>query len=169
MRRLYFCPVRSQNSVRDGLLLSSDRRRPGNRAVRAACRQRIWRDCAAVQALLLAHGGITTLGANAVSMAVVGPIVGFLVYQLARKMGCRQGLAIFLCAFIADLATYLVTSVQLGIVFPDPASGMMASIFKFMAIFCTTQVPIAIAEGLLTTMMYNLIQKNLPAKAAQWQ
>ncbi|SUA97631.1 CbiM protein [Paenibacillus thiaminolyticus] len=121
------------------------------------------------QALLLAHGGITTLGANAVSMAVVGPIVGFLVYRLARKMGCRQGLAIFLCAFIADLATYLVTSVQLGIVFPDPASGMMASIFKFMAIFCTTQVPIAIAEGLLTTMMYNLIQKNLPAKAAQWQ
>lgn len=121
------------------------------------------------QALLLAHGGITTLGANAVSMAVAGPIVGFLVYKLARKFGCRQGFSIFLCAFIADLATYLVTSVQLGIVFPDPASGMMASIFKFMAIFCTTQVPIAIAEGLLTTIMYNLIRKNLPEKVAQLQ
>ncbi|MEV2910029.1 hypothetical protein ABNF65_15680, partial [Paenibacillus larvae] len=52
---------------------------------------------------------------------------------------------------------------------PDPASGMMASIFKFMAIFCTTQVPIAIAEGLLTTIMYNLIRKNLPEKVAQLQ
>ncbi|EAG6804417.1 cobalamin biosynthesis protein CbiM, partial [Listeria monocytogenes] len=62
---------------------------------------------------------------------------------------------------------YLTTSVQLGVVFPDPASGMMASILKFMAIFCVTQVPIAIAEGLLTVVMYNLISKNLPEKVAQ--
>ncbi|EAD4071810.1 cobalamin biosynthesis protein CbiM, partial [Listeria monocytogenes] len=38
---------------------------------------------------------------------------------------------------------------------------------KFMAIFCVTQVPIAIAEGLLTVVMYNLISKNLPEKVAQ--
>ncbi|HEM1637898.1 TPA: cobalamin biosynthesis protein CbiM, partial [Listeria monocytogenes] len=30
-----------------------------------------------------------------------------------------------------------------------------------------TQVPIAIAEGLLTVVMYNLISKNLPEKVAQ--
>ncbi|EBH4248825.1 energy-coupling factor ABC transporter permease [Listeria monocytogenes] len=119
------------------------------------------------QALLLAHGGITTLGANAMSMAVIGPMVGFVVYKLARKLNCNKSISIFLCAMTADLATYLTTSVQLGVVFPDPASGMMASILKFMAIFCVTQVPIAIAEGLLTVVMYNLISKNLPEKVAQ--
>ena len=37
------------------------------------------------QALLLAHGGLTTLGANAFSMAIAGPIVGYLVYKGLRK------------------------------------------------------------------------------------
>ena len=37
--------------------------------------------CLLFQALLLAHGGLTTLGANAFSMAVVGPFVGFAVYN----------------------------------------------------------------------------------------
>ncbi|MCB6480775.1 energy-coupling factor ABC transporter permease, partial [Streptococcus parasanguinis] len=40
--------------------------------------------CLLFQALLLAHGGLTTLGANAFSMAVVGPFVGFAVYKFSR-------------------------------------------------------------------------------------
>lgn len=42
------------------------------------------------QALLLAHGGITTLGANAFSMAVVGPRLGYGAYLLTRRLcgGC---------------------------------------------------------------------------------
>ncbi|MFQ3633532.1 MAG: energy-coupling factor ABC transporter permease [Roseiflexus sp.] len=36
------------------------------------------------QALLIAHGGLTTLGANAFSMAVVGPFVASCVHTLAR-------------------------------------------------------------------------------------
>ena len=34
------------------------------------------------QAILLAHGGITTLGANTFSMAVAGPIVSYGIYKL---------------------------------------------------------------------------------------
>ena len=34
------------------------------------------------QAVLLAHGGITTLGANAFAMAIVGPWVAYGVYRL---------------------------------------------------------------------------------------
>ena len=36
------------------------------------------------QALLLAHGGITTLGANSFSMAIVGPLVSFGVWKLLK-------------------------------------------------------------------------------------
>jgi cobalt/nickel transport system permease protein len=38
------------------------------------------------QALLLAHGGLTTLGANTFSMAIVGPFVAYVVYQVAVKL-----------------------------------------------------------------------------------
>ncbi|MFE8116525.1 cobalt ECF transporter S component CbiM [Brenneria goodwinii] len=112
------------------------------------------------QALLLAHGGLTTLGANGMSMAVIGPVVGYLVWRLACKAGIRRDVGVFLCAMLADLATYLVTSLQLGAAFPDPQLGVTASMFKFMGIFCLTQVPIAIAEGLLTMMIYDQLTKR---------
>lgn len=112
------------------------------------------------QALLLAHGGLTTLGANGMSMAVIGPVVGYLVWKLAVNSGLRRDVAVFLCAAIADLVTYFVTSVQLGVAFPDPQGGMLASTAKFMGIFCLTQVPIAIAEGLLTVLIYDQLTKR---------
>ena len=37
------------------------------------------------QALLLAHGGITTLGANAFSMAIVGPLVSFFFFKGGKQ------------------------------------------------------------------------------------
>lgn len=37
------------------------------------------------QALLLAHGGLTTLGANAMSMAVVGPLVAYGIYRFKKN------------------------------------------------------------------------------------
>lgn len=112
------------------------------------------------QALLLAHGGLTTLGANGMSMAVIGPVVGYLVWKLACKAGFRRDVCVFLCAMIADLVTYFVTSVQLGVAFPDPQMGATGSIIKFMGIFCLTQIPIAIAEGLLTVMIYDQLTKR---------
>ncbi|STW51212.1 substrate-specific component CbiM of cobalt ECF transporter [Klebsiella pneumoniae] len=69
------------------------------------------------QALLLAHGGLTTLGANGMSMAVIGPMVGYLVWKLACRAGIRRDVGVFLCAMLADLMTYFVTSVQLGVAF----------------------------------------------------
>ena len=37
----------------------------------------------------------------------------------------------------------------------------MASAIKFLGIFFVTQVPIAIAEGILTVIVYNLIVENV--------
>lgn len=118
--------------------------------------------CLLFQALLLAHGGITTLGANAFSMAVVGPFVGYGVYLLLKKLNASNSVCLFLCAFIADLATYFMTSLQLGVVFPDPSTGVFGAIMKFVGVFMLTQIPIAIAEGLLTVVAYNLISVNFP-------
>jgi cobalt/nickel transport system permease protein len=106
------------------------------------------------QALLLAHGGLTTLGANAFSMAIVGPIVAYWVYRLVIPTG-KQRLAIFLAASIADLVTYIVTSIQLALAFPVATGGFVASFVKFAGIFAVTQVPLAISEGLLTVLVWN--------------
>ena len=111
------------------------------------------------QALLLAHGGITTLGANSFSMAIVGPIVSFGIWKLCKDKIDKK-VAVFLAAFLGDLLTYTVTSIQLGLAFPSATGGVIESVIKFLGIFFFTQIPIAIAEGLLTVIVYNFIAEN---------
>ncbi len=113
------------------------------------------------QALLLAHGGLTTLGANSVSMAVVGPLVGWLVWRGLRGRA-PLWLAVFLAAALADLSTYVVTSVQLALAYPDPVGGVAASFLKFAGIFAITQVPLAISEGILTVLVFNALLDMAP-------
>ncbi len=112
------------------------------------------------QALLLAHGGLTTLGANGMSMSVLGPMLGYWVWIGAKRLGLRRDIAVFLCAVVADLATYFVTSLQLGLAFPDPQAGVWGSVVKFVSVFMVTQVPIALAEGLLTVLIYDQLTKR---------
>lgn len=105
------------------------------------------------QALLLAHGGITTLGANVFAMGVAGPAVAYLVWRGSRRAGVPLVVSAFLAAVLGDLATYLMTSLQLAIAFPDPGTGLAGSAVKFLAVFGFTQLPIAIGEGFLTAVI----------------
>ena len=109
------------------------------------------------QAILLAHGGLTTLGANTFSMAVVGPFVSYGIYKGSLRLGAPFSVAVFLSAALGDLATYVTTSGQLAMAFPGQTGGFWESFFKFNAIFAVTQVPLAIGEGLLTVVVFNLL------------
>lgn len=105
------------------------------------------------QALLLAHGGLTTLGANTFSMAVAGPLVSFGLYKLCGKLKVNRRVSIFLAAFLGDLFTYCVTSFQLAFAYPSEAGGVAASAVKFLGVFAPTQLPLAVIEGILTVVI----------------
>jgi cobalt/nickel transport system permease protein len=111
------------------------------------------------QALLLAHGGITTLGANAMSMAIIGSFSAWGIYKGLKQVGAPMWLAVFLAAALGDLLTYTVTAFQLAWAFPDPVSGFAGSLTKFMGIFAVTQIPLAISEGLLTVLIMTYLVK----------
>lgn len=112
------------------------------------------------QALLLAHGGLTTLGANVFSMAIVGPWVASSLFVLFRSMGIRLPIAGGIVASLADLSTYLMTAFQLAIAFPDRETGILGSLLKFMAVFGVTQLPLAIIEGVVTAAILNLLYQH---------
>lgn len=116
------------------------------------------------QALLLAHGGITTLGANVASMGIIGPMIGYLGYRLVRdRSGVVTGT--FVATVLADWTTYLVTSAQLGAAFPagEGIGGMLAATGNFAAIFAVTQLPIGIVEGVIAAAMIKQLLAVKPA------
>jgi cobalt/nickel transport system permease protein len=112
------------------------------------------------QALLLAHGGITTLGANAFSMAIVGPWAGYGAYRLIRALGGGLLPGVFAGMALADLATYVTTSLQLALAFPDAESGVAGAALKFLGVFAITQIPLAIGEGLLGVLLFRALVTN---------
>ena len=97
------------------------------------------------QAVLLAHGGLTTLGANTFSMAGV--------YKLCQSMKINRRVGVFLAAFLGDIFTYCVTSIQLALAYPSEAGGVAASAVKFLGVFAPTQLPLAVIEGILTVVI----------------
>lgn len=104
------------------------------------------------QAILLAHGGLTTIGANTFSMAIAGPIISYIVYKVCGKMKVNKRVSIFLAAALGDLMTYVITAVQLALAHhADTTFG--AALGKFMVIFAPTQIPLAIIEGLITVVI----------------
>ena len=105
------------------------------------------------QAILLAHGGLPTLGANTFSMAIAGPFGAYGIYLLCRKCKVNKMAGIFLAAFLGDLFTYCVTSIQLALAFPSTHGGVFASALEFLGIFAPTQLPLAVVEGILTVLI----------------
>lgn len=105
------------------------------------------------QAILLAHGGLTTLGANTFSMAIAGPLLSFGIYKLCQKLKINRRVSVFLAACLGDLFTYCITSVQLAIAYPSMKGGVLASIGKFLGVFAPTQLPLAVLEGILTVLI----------------
>jgi cobalt/nickel transport system permease protein len=112
------------------------------------------------QALLLAHGGLTTLGANAVAFAVAGPWAGYGAYRLTRSLSGGLLPGVFAGMLVADLATYVTTSLQLALAFPEATGGFAAALAKFLGVFAVTQVPLAIGEGLLGVLLFRALTTN---------
>jgi cobalt/nickel transport system permease protein len=113
------------------------------------------------QALFLAHGGLTTLGANVLSMGIVGPVVSYLIYKAGMKAKINFYFVVFLATAFGDWATYIVTSTQLALAFPAGGvltfGAFLSSFGKFAAVFAFTQVPLAIMEGAVSALLFKYV------------
>jgi len=119
------------------------------------------------QALLLAHGGLTTLGANIFSMGIAGPTAGFLTFRILRFLKARLAIQVFSTAVVADLVTYVITALQLAVVYPSASGGIMGSFTTFLGIFLITQIPLAIVEGILFIIFFDYLKRSRPKLVVQ--
>jgi cobalt/nickel transport system permease protein len=109
------------------------------------------------QSLFLAHGGLSVLGANIVSMGIVGPVFGYATYRGLRDTPVNMYVTVFLATALADLFTYVTTSLELALAYPAETGGIAGSFILFMGIFAVTQVPLAIVEGIVLALVFKYI------------
>lgn len=114
-----------------------------------------------IQALFLAHGGLSTWGADIVSMGVMGSFAGYFAFRALRFIKINLAIAAFTAGVFADWATYITTTVEL-------ASGIrgdapfMPLFWKILIAFIPTQLPLGIIEGAMTAGMVTLLYKKRP-------
>lgn len=114
-----------------------------------------------IQALFLAHGGITTWGADIVSMGVVGSFSAYLTFKGLRKAGIGLIPAAFMGGVISDWATYTTTSFELATALQGRESFL--NLFStIMIAFIPTQLPLGILEGAMTAGMVAFVMKRRP-------
>lgn len=113
-----------------------------------------------LQALFLAHGGLSTLGANVVSMGVVGAMLGYGAWAVCRKGGLPV-VGAFLAGMIGDWATYAGTSFELATALHADVS-VMTMFLALMVAFVPTQLPLGILEGVLSVGAYNFVNAERP-------
>ncbi len=85
-RRLRVRALRTQDPFGYRQQLAPHWHRPGRDTLWAKHNERSGHHRAAVPGDTLAHGGLTTLGANTFSMAIAGPFVSYGVYKLSLKL-----------------------------------------------------------------------------------
>jgi cobalt/nickel transport system permease protein len=114
-----------------------------------------------IQALFLAHGGLSTLGANTFSMGVVGSFLGWGAFWGLRRVGAGLGVSGFIAGILADWGTYAATSFILASGIRGEAP-LLPLFMKVMVAFIPTQLPLGILEGVITAGMVTLLYKKRP-------
>jgi cobalt/nickel transport system permease protein len=114
-----------------------------------------------LQALFLAHGGLTTLGANIVSMGVVGAYAGWLVYAGLRRIGLGVILAAGAAGLVSDWMTYAATSAELAAALHGSTS--FTAMFSAIAVaFMPTQLPLGILEAIVSGAAVRFLMARRP-------
>jgi cobalt/nickel transport system permease protein len=112
-----------------------------------------------LQALLFAHGGLTTLGANLVTLGIVGPWAGFLVFRVLRRAGLGAVSAAALACFAGDLAVYLTDAGMLGWALAGSESSAVWGRRLVLAL-APAQLPLAVLEGGLSGWMIRALMHS---------
>ena len=114
-----------------------------------------------LQALFLAHGGLTTLGGNTFSMGIMGSFSGFAAFWLGRLLGFKLFWCGFLAGLVADLVTYFGTSLEMALALHG-TSSFWSVLGQIYLAFMPTQVPLSILEGVVTGGILVYVRKHRP-------
>ncbi len=122
-----------------------------------------------LQALLLAHGGLTTMGATVFSMGIAGPLAAWLVFKGMRKTGkAGLGISIFVMSLVANLVTCIVASLEFALAYTDYGTVALfisscSSLFIATLIgYSLVQIPVAIIDGVVCSLIAIYIVRVKP-------
>ena len=112
-----------------------------------------------LHAMFFAHGGITTLGVNTLTLGLIGPLVTVAVWSAVKRVGLNgvAGFAIACC--LGGLSVYVTDAVVLAAALADtadPATTFGVVLFGFAPV----QVPLSVLEAVVSVYILRALVKR---------
>lgn len=121
-----------------------------------------------IQALLFAHGGLTTLGANVLTLGVVGPAVALLLARAGRAIGFGPAAVTAVTCAMADLTVYVADAglLALGLAADGVSAG--PTFAALVLALAPVQVVLALLEGAFSAGLVTAMARRDPARLPAW-
>ncbi len=110
--------------------------------------------------LFVGHGGLTSLGANTISMGAIGAFAGFYCYQFCRRLNIDIVWAGAVAGVLGSLLVYVATALQLALSLHPESLLFYWGIYALG--FIPTQIPLAIVEGIITGIAIKYVAEVRP-------
>ena len=114
-----------------------------------------------LQAVFFAHGGLTTLGVNTLTLGLLGPLTTAGLWALLRRLGADGALGLALACGVGGLSVYVADAVVLA----AALSGTTAPAATFGAVllgFAPVQIPLAVLEAVASVGIVRLLATRRP-------
>lgn len=109
-----------------------------------------------IQAIFFAHGGLTTLGINMLSLGLFGPIVTIGIWNVLLKLGKNNTVGLGIACGIGGLSVYLVDALVLAFALSEtvhPATTFVSVIVGFAPV----QIPLSILESVVSVKIVQIL------------
>ena len=114
-----------------------------------------------LQAVFFAHGGLTTLGVNTLTLGLLGPLVTVGLRALLQRLGVDGALLLAIACGAGGLSVYVADAAVLAVALSDAAAP--ATTFGAVLIgFAPVQVPLAVLEAVASVGIVRLLATRRP-------
>ena len=114
-----------------------------------------------LQAVFFAHGGLTTLGANTLTLGLLGPLTTVGLWSLSRRLGVDGVFGFAVACGIGSLSVYVADAVVLAMALAD-VSAPMTTFGAVLLGFAPVQIPLAVLEAVASVGIVRLLATRRP-------
>jgi cobalt/nickel transport system permease protein len=114
-----------------------------------------------LQAVFFAHGGLTTLGVNTITLGFIGPLTAVGLWILLQRLGAKNTLGLGIACGAGGLVVYVVDALVLAAALADVADPM-TTFSGVLVGFAPVQIPLAILESFASVGIIRLLMRRRP-------
>lgn len=114
-----------------------------------------------LQALFFAHGGLTTLGANTLTLGVFGPVVAAALWAGLRRLGMGGAVGVGVACGLGGLAVYVADAAILALALAAEVPPLTTFCTACLG-FAPVQLPLAVLEAVVSGKLLQVLARRRP-------